>query len=253
VAATTPASGAPAPELERRPEGLCPLCRAPYDADQEYCLECGLRLPARTGVVWRLGWGWRRRLRWYPGDWIWPVLVFLLVAAAGAAAAILLSDRHEPAQTLVATSPPGETTGLAPTSSTPTVPTVPTVATTAPAPLGPSTGTGRTTTTAPSPPPPPPKQTKPLAWPAGRRGYTVVLVSLPLARGRAAAVAQADKAMAGGLQGVGILNSSFYSSLHPGYYVVFTGIRDSQDATGRDLTAAQTGGYPAAYVRQITP
>ena len=32
---------------------------------------------------------WQRRLPWYPGDWIWPVLLGLVIAALAAAGAIL--------------------------------------------------------------------------------------------------------------------------------------------------------------------
>ena len=81
----------------------------------------------------------------------------------------------------------------------------------------------------------------------------MILASIPATRGRDAAVDQARRAIAAGLTGVGILNSSSFSSLHPGYFVIFTGVRDSEAATARDLTAAQTGGYARAYVRQITP
>ena len=53
----------------------------------------------------RLSSAWRRRLGWYPGDWIWPALAALLIAAAaGAASAIWLTDRSSANdQTLVAT------------------------------------------------------------------------------------------------------------------------------------------------------
>ena len=54
------------------PEERCPRCETPYNPGQEYCLECGSRLPARGGMAARLGTVWRRRLGWYPGDWIWP-------------------------------------------------------------------------------------------------------------------------------------------------------------------------------------
>jgi cell division septation protein DedD len=243
VAAVPPRQGAPPAPPSVEVAGECPRCGSPYTSEQEYCLECGLRLPAPVGVVGRLGSGWRRRLRWYPGDWLWPALLFLLLAAAGAGASILFSNRNEPAETLVATAPPGQTTGLAPTSATPPSPAAPPATTTS----------ARTTTQATTARPTPQRQTKPIGWPTGRRGYTVVLASIPRTRGRPAAVDQADRAMAAGLQGVGILDSSSYSSLHPGYFVIFTGIRDSDGATARDLSAAQTNGYPAAYVRQVTP
>ena len=62
-----------APEHEER----CPRCGTPYSPSQEYCLECGAKLPTRSGVVALLGSAWRKRLGWYPGDWIWPSLLAL--------------------------------------------------------------------------------------------------------------------------------------------------------------------------------
>ena len=35
---------------------------------------------------------WRRRVPWYPGDWVWPVLGALIIAALGAALAILANQ-----------------------------------------------------------------------------------------------------------------------------------------------------------------
>src|SRR5919198_1139923 len=42
------AGGGGAERVSSRP-GACPRCGAPYAAGQEYCVECGLRLPAETG------------------------------------------------------------------------------------------------------------------------------------------------------------------------------------------------------------
>ena len=64
--------------------------------------------------------------------------------------------------------------------------------------------------------------------PPGERGWTIVLLSLPQANGRAAAAAQAKKARDGGLRRVGVLDSSRFASLHPGYYVVFQGVYDDE-------------------------
>jgi len=70
------------------PEARCPGCGTPAEPHQEYCLECGRRL--RTpGVVPALAEGWRRWLRWYPGDWIWPSLLALVIAALAASGGIL--------------------------------------------------------------------------------------------------------------------------------------------------------------------
>src|SRR6266568_2615061 len=85
-----------APEHEER----CPRCGTPYSPSQEYCLECGAKLPTRSGVVALLGSAWRKRLGWYPGDWIWPSLLALMVAAAaGAGDQRNDGDRPRPAPT----------------------------------------------------------------------------------------------------------------------------------------------------------
>ena len=71
----------------------CPRCSTPYNDGQEYCLECGERLPARPSLITRLGARWRRHAGWYPGDWIWPALLALVVAiVAGVVSAVWLAD-----------------------------------------------------------------------------------------------------------------------------------------------------------------
>lgn len=69
-------------------------------------------------------------------------------------------------------------------------------------------------------------------WPAGENGWTIALASVPQTRGRAAAVARTREARKSGLSAVGILDSSRYASLHPGYWVVFVGVyRSEAEAT----------------------
>jgi H+/gluconate symporter-like permease len=77
------------------PAGLrCPRCQADVQPGQEYCLECGVRLPGPgpVGSVNDAGAGWVRR-----------AVIGLAVALAGAAAAVActasrtarrLVDRH---------------------------------------------------------------------------------------------------------------------------------------------------------------
>ena len=223
---------------------LCPRCGASYGPDHEYCLECGQRLRPAGGIFGRLASEWQRRFSWYPGDWIWPVLLFLLIAVAGATAAIVLADAGAGNSTLVATqggTPHSPTT--APETATVALPSVP-----------------RGTPGAPSTPtaPPPATTTAPrpgtlTPWPAGQSGYTVVLESIPTsANGRALALDRARAASRAGLPQVGVLDSRLYSSLHPGYSVVFSGIYDSRAQADRAQVAANAKGFSAAYVRQIT-
>lgn len=65
-------------------------------------------------------------------------------------------------------------------------------------------------------------------WPAGEDGWTIVLASFPQTEGRRPAVTRAQEARKHGLRPVGVLDSSSYASLHPGYWVVFTGVYASE-------------------------
>jgi hypothetical protein len=231
---------------EQPPEGepLCPRCGAPHGPSQEYCLECGLRLTGTGGVVGRLSRAWRERFGWYPGDWVWRVLLGFLIAVAGATAAIVLSDAGAQNGTIVATqggAPHTPTT--APQTATVVLPTVPSGTPTG----APSTPTEPPPTTTTAPPP-----GALVSWPAGRSGFTVVLQSIPGGAGRALAIARARDASRDGLPQVGVLDSSRYSSLHPGYYVVFSGIYSSRSEADRARSNAVAKGFELAYSREIT-
>ena len=221
-------------------EPRCPRCATPYSDEQEYCLECGMRLPATTGLIARLGAGWRRRLGWYPGDWVWPSLLALVVAAAaGAASAVWLSDRTSAASPTVVETSPGASS-LQQTQTAPEPTTKQATTTTSP------------TTTQASPPPPPPPANRQIAWPAGKTGWTLVLTSLPSANGRTAATVQAKQAIGVGMKQVGVLDSSQFSSLHPGYYVVFSGIYRTQADATAGLSGVQAKGFRGAYQARVT-
>ena len=222
----------------------CPRCGAPHSAEQEYCLECGYRLRPPAGIVGGLAVAWRKRFGWYPGDWVWPVLLGLLIAIAGAAAAIVLADAGAENKPIVATGgPPAHLPTTSPVTTTVALPTVPT---------GTPTGAPSTPTN-----PPPATTTAPApgaltAWPAGRSGYTVILESIPTSSGRSLAVARAREASRAGLPQVGVLESSRYSSLHPGYYVVFSGIYASSSQAERGRSSAAAKGFRSAYTKPIT-
>jgi len=228
-----------------RPPGdpVCPRCGTPHQPGQEYCLECGYRLAPARGVIGRLAAAWQARFGWYPGDWIWRVLLGLVIAIAGATAAIVLTDAGAENKTLVATHG-----GAAHTPTT----QAQTATVTLPAETPTSTGPPVT----PTAPPPATTAARPpgslTAWPAGESGFTVVLESLPLGTGRAAAFARAHAAARAGLPQVGVLVSDRYSSLHPGYYVVFSGIYSSRGQADTARAEAAAKGFRLAYSREIT-
>jgi hypothetical protein len=235
----------------------CPRCGVAYEPTQEYCLECGARLPTNAGVVGVLASAWQRRIAWYPGDWIWPTLLFLVLAAASTAVALAAnSARHSTRPVLAATTPsvpvgPGASPTPVQVSTSPATLPVPTnqpTITNGPLPSAPGSGTGAVSTVAV-----PTTNPKALAtWPAAKSGYTLVLESLPISSGKASAVARARQAKAKGLPDVGVLVSSRYSSLHPGYYVVFSGIYGSSSQAAAAVASAHSRGFPDAYQTRVT-
>jgi hypothetical protein len=243
VEPSAPTVEPPAPPEEQR--DFCPRCGAASEPLQEYCLECGERLPVNRGLVGVLAAGWQRRVPWYPGDWIWPSLAFLVLAAVASVLAVALGS-HESSgrETVVAT---GNSVPLGPGAAGGTVPTIGT----GPLPTAPEPTVPETTRT----PPKPTRRAKPGAlveWPAGKTGYTVVLESVPTSTGRAFAVARAKRAKARGLTQVGVLDSSNYSSFHPGYYVVFSGIYGSSGEAAGAVATARSRGFGDAYQKQVT-
>jgi hypothetical protein len=89
-------------------------------------------------------------------------------------------------------------------------------------------------------------------WPQGEDGWTVALASLPQAGGRRVALAQARRARARGLPQVGVLDSSRYASLHPGYWIVFTGIYSSEAEATSAIEAARAFTRTAAVRRVVS-
>jgi hypothetical protein len=89
-------------------------------------------------------------------------------------------------------------------------------------------------------------------WPAGENGWTIVLASLPQTEGRRGALTRTRQARRRGLSPVGILDSSRYASLHPGYWIVFTGIYGSEAEATSALQPAKRFSRTAA-VRRVVP
>jgi hypothetical protein len=195
-------------------DSTCPRCGVMRAADQDYCLECGLRLPVVVGPVAALRRRWVRRLGWYPGDWVWLVIPLSLVAVAGAAAAIALDRQTAGAQ-------------AAATYIAPSVEASP-----APSPRGKNGAT---------------------VWPAGLDGWTVVIQSAPLPHGTKQPAAVARRAVHDGLSQVGVLDSSTFASLHPGYYVVFSGVYGAATDAKIALATVRSRGFGGAYVLRVAP
>jgi hypothetical protein len=180
----------------------CPRCGGGVAAGQEYCLECGLRLPGRERL---------HRLPASPRRIVIPLALAGVVAIAGAALAIgLTRDGSAPGDIVTA--------------------------------LG---GSLTVTVAAANP------ANRLTAWPTGTAGWTNVLISIPKIDGRDAAVARAEQARRRGLARVGVLDSSRYGSLHPGYWVVFSGVYASQPEAASALRAAKAA-QKTARTQRVT-
>jgi hypothetical protein len=213
------------------PAAECPRCGAAYEPMQEYCIECGLRLPLDRGIFPTVGRAWRLQVSRHPGGWLWVVLVLLALTALATVAAILTSEHGESAVRTIAA-----------TESTPTVRPTQTGPAFAPTTVPTTTTTTRRAGTA-----------TPIEWPTGRRAHTIVVASVPTTRGRQSALRLARAALRARLPDVGILDSSKFASLRPGYYVVFSGFYETVEGALSAVETAKARGYPRAYEREITP
>jgi hypothetical protein len=186
----------------------CPRCGEAFADGQEYCVECGLRLPGpdALGLTRDVGRGWVQRS-----------LVGLVVAVVGGVVAIAATGESGGAGKLLTA-----TGGFATTPQS-----------------------GLTTPGAVT-------SSKAVEWPLGQEGWTITLVSLPQTGGKKDALTRARKARKQGLPTVGVLDSSRYASLHPGYWVVFSGVYSSEAEATSDLEAARAFTRTAS-VRRIVP
>jgi hypothetical protein len=90
-------------------------------------------------------------------------------------------------------------------------------------------------------------------WPAGFDGWTVIIQSLPVGDpgSRSAAYDLAASMRSKGID-AGVLYSTSYSSLNPGYWAVFSGAFGSRSEALSHQTAVRSLGYGEAYARSIT-
>jgi hypothetical protein len=245
-----------AAEPPAEPEYRCQRCGAPHDPFQEYCLECGARLTPPAGAPFSV---WRRE-SWTRDSpfWFWAAFLGLLLIALIATGIVLAVTNDDDEQAARPNPTAGPTTSVivptaitsAPITTSP-LPTTTDFATTAPtttaatttAATGTTTGTTTATTTGGT--------GSVISWPSGKEGYTVILQSIPSTQPRSQAEAKARDAIAKGLDEVGVLDSANYSSLRAGYWVVFSGIHDTEAQANQALPNVRSAGYPVAYVREI--
>lgn len=89
-------------------------------------------------------------------------------------------------------------------------------------------------------------------WPTDEDGWTIALAAVPQTAGRAAALVRARSARTKGLSQVGVLDSSRYASLHPGYWIVFSGVYSSEAEATSALEDARKASR-TAVVRHVVP
>ncbi len=109
-----------------------------------------------------------------------------------------------------------------------------------PAPANPDTDSTDTTTTTTS---------SDGAWPAGKNGWTVIVSGYDT---EARAQQRAADVQEDGYQDSGVLFSSDFTSLCPGYYVVFSGVFTSRSEAETHKTALDSKpDYAGMYVREV--
>ena len=185
----------------------CPRCGEDIGLGQEYCLECGARIPGPHphDAGRDPGRGWVRR-----------ALLGLLVAVAGAAVAVAATTETGGQPKLLTA-----TGGFA----------------SAPAETGTDDGGAPAGI---------------VEWPATQEGWTIALATLPQSGGKKAATARAREARGSGLETVGLLDTSLFASLHPGYWLVFSGVYSSEAEATSSLPPARRFAR-TAVVRHIVP
>jgi hypothetical protein len=249
----------------------CPVCLSLHRPGQRFCLECGATLadpslpPDPTGRGAGLSGGRRIAL----------AIAMLLLIAAGAAIAWAFTNDDDPGRVRLLVAPPFVIAMLdptAPATSVPTdggtLPTTPTEAETFP--TFPTEPTGEIPTF--SEPPtteetfptteetfPDDTDTDPLdeepidEWPGGD-AWAVVLISKEVDQfDNAYMEGLRSDAQSRGLSSLGLLYSDNWSTLNPGFRVLYQGPFDTRQAADAAAIAAKADGYDFAYPRRVAP
>lgn len=210
----------------------CPACLSPVRGDQRYCLECGERLlvdeipPPPDG-----GSAFSNRST----TLLAIVAVVLIVVGVGLAWVALREpsageDTTDTAITAPTTAPTDTVitdTGLTDTTFTDTG----------------FTDTGMTDTGSSAG-----------GWPAGQTGWAVILASKSQSTFQESdAQLVADEAATAGVSMTGVLDSSLFPSLNPGYWAVFSGPYTTREEAEAAALTIQGQGYPDAYPREVQP
>jgi hypothetical protein len=262
----TPAVVPGAVEPQGAPEPVVPVCAecsAPLDADQQYCLECGAPTPLAPKLRRRLG-----------PIGILAIGLGVLGIGAGSLAYALAKDDKATAviPTAITTAPstfptfgtfPTETTpsvdqtlstdpGVPPFPSTSTdIPTSPTLPGSTGTDIPPVTTTPTTPTvptTTPTTPTTPPASGAD-TWPNGTAGWTVIVASTS---SQSDATAFRDRVRNSG-RSAGLIDSSQYSTLKPGLWVVYIGVYTSRTqaiSQAESLRKTYTGAYAQHIVEK---
>lgn len=201
-------------EQTTAPPAACPRCGADAEPNQLFCLECGERLNL----------GYRR-----PPSWRLPAAivagVVLLAGAATAVALVQISDEADQVAGPPVEPPPA----------------------TAPQ----ATGTDETDRGEEEDEPPAPDEETAAgeigSWPEDTSAYTVILLSTDNVEG---ARATARRAAEAGVP-AGVLDSSDYSSLNPGFQVVFAGEFDSAEEAQQAAERYAGLGFAGGYARFV--
>ncbi len=209
----------------------CPACLSPIRADQRYCLECGERLapdeipPPPTGGG-SLG---------QPNSLILLAATAILIVLGAGLTWVALRE------------PPADDGTTTQTTVEPTTEVVPTETITEET-FTEDTFTEETFT----------EETTTDEfiddWPAGESGWAVMLASKAIDRFTLAdAELIAEEARVAGVPRVGVLDSTNYPSLNPGYWAVFSGPYASRAAAEAELATIRSLGFADAYPREVIP